>query len=98
MALLKCSTLCNVFRVCFLDSAFTERILGVPVNNYKAYVEADVTQKVKQIKQDSFFLIHGLADVTAPYHHSIQLARSLTEAGTIFRYQVSVLRILNTTN
>ena len=52
-------------------------------------MEADVTQKAKQIKTDSFFLIHGLADVTAPYHHSLQLARSLTEAGTIFRYQVS---------
>ncbi|CAO1378587.1 unnamed protein product [Diamesa serratosioi] len=71
----------------YYNSAFTERILGIPVNNYKAYVEADVTQKAKQIKTDSFFLIHGLADVTAPYHHSIQLARSLTEAGTIFRYQ-----------
>lgn len=82
----------------FLDSAFTERILGVPVNNYKAYVEADVTQKAKQIKTDSFFLIHGLADVTAPYHHSLQLARSLTEAGTIFRYQVSIMKNLYAKN
>ena len=63
--------------------------MGLPVENYKNYVEADVTQKAKNIGSDTFFLIHGLADATAPYHHSVQLARSLTDAGTIFRYTVS---------
>lgn len=72
------------------DSIFTERILGVPAENYKAYVEADATQKGRQIPSYSYFLIHGLADVTAPYQHGIQLARSLSESGTIFRYLVSV--------
>jgi dipeptidyl aminopeptidase/acylaminoacyl peptidase len=51
-------------------------------------VEADATQRAKSIKSDSYFLIHGLADATAPYHHGIQLARALSDAGTIFRYQV----------
>lgn len=74
-----------------LDSAFTERIMGLPVENYKGYVEADATQKAKNIESDTFFLIHGLADASAPYHHSVQLARSLTEAGTIFRYTVRSL-------
>lgn len=72
-----------------IDSAFTERIMGLPVENYKAYVEADVTQRAKNIPNDAFFLIHGLADATVPYHHSVQLAKSLTNAGTIFRYTVS---------
>lgn len=72
-----------------LDSVFTERIMGLPVENYKAYVEADATQRAKNIQTDTFFLIHGLADATAPYHHSIQLARALTNAGTIYRYIVS---------
>ena len=72
----------------FSDSAFTERIMGLPVENYKGYVEADATQKAKNIDSDTFFLIHGLADATTPYHHGVQLARSLTEAGTIFRYTV----------
>lgn len=62
--------------------------MGLPVENYKGYVEADATQKAKNIGSDKFFLIHGLADATAPYHHGVQLARSLTEAGTIFRYTV----------
>lgn len=62
--------------------------MGLPVENYKGYVEADATQKAKNIESDTFFLIHGLADASAPYHHSIQLARALTDAGTIFRYTV----------
>lgn len=62
--------------------------MGLPIENYKGYVEADATQKAKNIESDTFFLIHGLADATAPYHHSVQLARSLTDAGTIFRYTV----------
>lgn len=71
------------------DSAFTERILGLPNENYKAYVEADATQRARHIPPHSFFLMHGLADLTAPYLHGTQLARALTEAGIIFQYQVS---------
>lgn len=66
--------------------------MGLPVENYKGYVEADATQKAKNIDTDTFFLIHGLADATAPYHHSAQMARSLTDAGTIFRYTVRHLK------
>lgn len=71
------------------DSAFTERILGMPNENYKGYVEADATTRARHIPSNSLFLMHGLADITAPNLHGIQLARSLTEAGTLFRYHVS---------
>lgn len=73
-----------------IDSAFTERIMGLPIENYKAYVEADATQRVRNIPNDAFFLIHGLADATTPYHHSVQLTKALTAAGKIFRYTVSM--------
>lgn len=36
--------------------------MGLPVENYKAYVEADATQKAKNIDSDTFFLIHGLGE------------------------------------
>lgn len=72
-----------------LDSAFTERILGLPGENYKGYVEADATQRARHIPSYSYFLLHGLADSSAPYIHGIQLARSLTDSGILFRYQVS---------
>ncbi|TDG39336.1 hypothetical protein AWZ03_014242 [Drosophila navojoa] len=71
----------------YYNSAFTERILGLPAENYKGYVEADATQRARLIKSNSFFLIHGLADSTAPYVHGVQLAKSLTEANILYRYQ-----------
>lgn len=70
------------------DSAFTERILGLPVENYKSYVEADATQRARYIPSNSFFLMHGLSDYSAPHVHGTKLARALTEAGVLFRYQV----------
>lgn len=75
----------------FTDSAFTERILGFPSENYKGYVEADATQRARHIPSYSFFLMHGLADKSAPYLHGTQMARALTEAGVIFQYQVSIV-------
>ncbi|KAJ6649253.1 Inactive dipeptidyl peptidase 10 [Pseudolycoriella hygida] len=71
----------------YYNSAFTERVLGLPVENYKGYVEADATQRARHIPPYSFFLLHGLADISAPYLHGTQLARALTEAGVIFQYQ-----------
>lgn len=81
-----------------IDSAFTERILGLPGDNYKGYVEADATQRARHIPSHSLYLMHGLADLTAPYQHSVALARALTDAGVIFRYQVTLLRSWNVLN
>lgn len=74
-----------------LDSAFTERILGLPNENFKGYVEADATQRARHIPSHSFFLLHGLADSSAPYLHGTQLARALAKAGVIFQYQVRMI-------
>lgn len=72
----------------FVDSAFTERILGLPADNYKGYVEADATQRARHIPSHSLYLMHGLADLSAPYQHGVSLAKALTDAGVLFRYQV----------
>ncbi|XP_058801842.1 inactive dipeptidyl peptidase 10 isoform X3 [Phymastichus coffea] len=69
------------------NSAFTERVLGPPSENYKAYVEADLTQRARLVPSHSLFLLHGMADHTAPYTHGVYLAKALTESGVIFRYQ-----------
>nr|CAD7195978.1 unnamed protein product [Timema douglasi] len=71
----------------YYNSAFTERILGLPGDNYKGYVEADATQRARNVPSHSLYLMHGLADVTAPYQHGVALARALADAGIIFRYQ-----------
>ncbi|XP_017769373.1 PREDICTED: inactive dipeptidyl peptidase 10, partial [Nicrophorus vespilloides] len=71
----------------YYNSAFTERILGLPTDNYKGYVEADATQRARQIPSSSLYILHGLADITAPYQHGVALAQALTQAGVLFRYQ-----------
>ncbi|XP_050518361.1 inactive dipeptidyl peptidase 10 isoform X2 [Diabrotica virgifera virgifera] len=71
----------------FYNAAFTERIMGLPNENYKGYVEADATQRARNIPKRSFFLIHGMADLTAPYQHGVMLASALTEARVLYRYQ-----------
>lgn len=80
------------------DSAFTEKILGLPTENYKGYVEADATQRAKNIPKRSFFLLHGMADLTAPYQHSVLLSRALAHSGVLFRYQVSINHFSRKTN
>ncbi|XP_026325808.1 inactive dipeptidyl peptidase 10 isoform X1 [Hyposmocoma kahamanoa] len=71
----------------YYNAAFTERILGMPSVNYKGYVEADASQRAHHVPAHALYLIHGMADMSAPYPHTLQLARSLTDAGVLFRYQ-----------
>ncbi|BES88715.1 Dipeptidyl peptidase IV (DPP IV) N-terminal region [Nesidiocoris tenuis] len=71
----------------YYNSAFTERLLGLPSENYKEFVEADAVQRCKHIEPDSLFLIHGMADISVPYIHSLSLAKALTNQGILFRYQ-----------
>ncbi|XP_066594146.1 inactive dipeptidyl peptidase 10 isoform X2 [Prorops nasuta] len=71
----------------YYNSAFTERVLGAPADNYKGYVEADLTQRARLVPSHSLYLLHGLADLTAPYTHGVSFAKALSEAGVIFRYQ-----------
>lgn len=77
----------------FSDSAFTERVLGAPAENFKGYVEADLTQRARLVPSNSLYLLHGLADLTAPYTHGVAFAKAMSEAGVIFRYQVSLKRL-----
>jgi dipeptidyl aminopeptidase/acylaminoacyl peptidase len=74
----------------FVDSAFTERVLGPPEENIKGYLEADATQHARHVPNHALFLLHGLADLSTPYPHGIALARALSDAGVLFRYHVSI--------
>ncbi|CAH2066381.1 unnamed protein product, partial [Iphiclides podalirius] len=71
----------------YYNAAFTERILGQPSVNYKGYVEADASQRAHHVPAHALYLVHGMADMSAPYPHALQLARALTDAGVLFRYQ-----------
>jgi dipeptidyl aminopeptidase/acylaminoacyl peptidase len=62
--------------------------LGSPSENFKGYVEADATQRARYIPNHALFLMHGLADLSVPYTHGVALAKSLAEAGILFKYHV----------
>lgn len=76
-----------------IDSVFTEKILGLPLENVKGYVEADAAKRAEHIPSHSFYLMHGLADKSVPYLHGIKLAGALTKAGVLFQYQVTIVYI-----
>lgn len=65
--------------------------MGLPNDNYKGYVEADATQRARNVPSHSLYLLHGLADLSAPLQHGIALAKALADAGVIFRYQVVII-------
>lgn len=69
-------------------------MLGLPTENVKGYVEADATQRARNVPPHSLYLVHGLADVSAPLQHGVGLARALADAGVIFRYQVGSLTVV----
>lgn len=74
----------------FYNAAFTERVLGLPTDNQKGYVEAGASQKADLIPPQSLFLIHGLADISVPYIHVVSLSQTLAErkdGNIMFRYQ-----------
>lgn len=63
--------------------------MGLPADNVKGYVDSDGTQRAKSIPSNSFFLLHGLSDFSAPFVHGTKLASALTKHNILFRYQVN---------
>lgn len=86
----------NITRIppILLDSAYTERYMGMPTlsGNYKGYQEADLSRQVDGFKDKMFYLVHGTADDNVHLQQSMELARALSQAGIIYRQQVSHLQ------
>lgn len=75
---------------CILDSAWTEKLMGTPnvTDNYRGYEDSDLSKKAMTLDKKLLMLIHGSADETVHYQHSMMLIRALTEKGVLFRHQV----------
>ncbi|HKB91534.1 MAG TPA: prolyl oligopeptidase family serine peptidase, partial [Opitutaceae bacterium] len=62
------------------DTFYTERYIGLPQQDPKAYKVSDVTSYVSELKRP-LMLIHGLTDDNVYFQHTLQLADALYMAG-----------------
>lgn len=64
--------------------------MGTPnvTDNYRGYEDSDLNKKAITLGEKLLMLIHGSADETVHYQHSMMLIRALTEKGILFRHQV----------
>ncbi|XP_075238106.1 dipeptidyl peptidase 4-like [Lycorma delicatula] len=71
------------------NSLFSERIMGTPnvTDNYRGYEESDISKRAGNLRDKPYLLIHGTADNTVHYQHSMILVRAFTEGGILFRQQ-----------
>lgn len=83
----------HIIYLIFLDSAWTEKLMGTPnvTDNYRGYEDSDLNKKAMTLDKKLLMLIHGSADETVHYQHSMMLIRALTEKGILFRHQVRFL-------
>lgn len=69
------------------DSAYTERYMGLPKDNFQAYSDSDMTTHADQLHGD-LLLVHGTGDDNVHFQNSIQMVNGLIEAGKQFRFMV----------
>lgn len=74
----------------YTDSAYAERYMGLPniSSNYKGYDESNVYNKVENLHDKMFYLVHGTADDNVQFQQSMALARHLVKKGILFQQQV----------
>jgi len=74
------------------DSIYTERFMGLPTvaDNMQGYEQGQLLNKVDNIKNKMYYLIHGTLDDNVHYQQSLMLAKVLEQRDILFRQQVSV--------
>ncbi|KAI5700138.1 hypothetical protein M8J75_014781 [Diaphorina citri] len=88
--LLKCGiSLSPITNWAHYNSVWTEKFMGTPnvTDNFLGYEESDLSKHVAGLKDKNILFIHGSADVSVPYQHSMILTRALTNANIIYRHQ-----------
>lgn len=70
--------------------------MGTPnvTDNYRGYEDSDLSKKAMTLDKKLLMLIHGSADETVHYQHSMMLIRALTEKGILFRHQVRLFYVI----
>ncbi|XP_050453784.1 venom dipeptidyl peptidase 4-like isoform X1 [Cataglyphis hispanica] len=71
------------------DSIYTERFMGLPTvgDNLQGYEQGQLLNKVENIKNKMYYLIHGTLDDNVHYQQSLMLAKVLEQKDILFRQQ-----------
>ncbi|XP_044003397.1 venom dipeptidyl peptidase 4-like [Aphidius gifuensis] len=71
------------------DSIYTERYMGLPNehDNKYGYDNGELIKHAKNIKSNSYYLVHGTFDDNVHYQHSLLLAKELEKSDILFRQQ-----------
>ncbi|GGD84942.1 peptidase S9 [Tsuneonella deserti] len=70
------------------DTAYTERYLGTPASDGKAYENSEVTARLDNMEPGSLLLIHGMADDNVTFDNSTRLMAALQARSIPFEMQL----------
>ncbi|KAM7351517.1 venom dipeptidyl peptidase 4 isoform 1-T2 [Cochliomyia hominivorax] len=68
----------------YYDTIYTERYMGLPLENWDKYVTTDVLKNVENFRNHDFMLIHGSGDDNVHYQQSLMLAKVLQANDILF--------------
>jgi dipeptidyl-peptidase-4 len=69
------------------DSIYTERYMGLPSENPRAYADSSLPRSAADLN-GSLLLVHGTSDDNVHFQNSIQMVDALVNAGKQFRFMV----------
>lgn len=72
----------------FPGSFFCERYFFFGAGYENSLQTSDLTFQAPKFMNKNFFLIHGSADTTIHFYHSLIMAKALVQQGVLFRHQV----------
>lgn len=60
-----------------------------PDDNLQGYADAQLNDKVENIRTKEFFLVHGTLDDNVHYQQSMMLSKALSQSDILYQQQVS---------
>lgn len=74
----------------FQVSAFSERYMGSPEENFLGYEQSELVKYSSLLKGRNLLLVHGTTDRRVNIQHTMQFMKSLTNNAVQYRTQVSI--------
>ncbi|XP_024116225.1 inactive dipeptidyl peptidase 10 isoform X1 [Oryzias melastigma] len=69
-------------------SAFSERYLGMPLQDDNRYQFSSLLQNVQALREQTLMLVHGTADANIHFQHTAELVRNLVKVGANYSMQI----------